>query len=118
MVVVNGPSTDGTAELLTNFAEETRLGTCDVASLGVSRNVAIAMAAGELIAFLDDDAIPPSDWLEQLVPAFADPIVAAAGGPVFDAPSIASMLVIELLVGWISDSTHLLASLSPASSQQ
>jgi len=30
----------------------------------------------------------------------------------------ATLLVIELLVGWISDSTHLLASLSPASSQQ
>lgn len=86
VVVVDGPSTDGTDEMLKDFAEEVRLGTCDVASLGASRNVAVAMAAGELIAFLDDDAIPPPNWLEQLVPAFTDPIVAAAGGPVFDVP--------------------------------
>ena len=86
VVVVDGPSIDGTSEMLEGFAEEVRLGTCAAASLGISRNVAIAMSAGELIAFLDDDAIPPPDWLEQLVPAFSDPLVAAAGGPVFDVP--------------------------------
>ena len=86
VVVVNGPSTDGTAKMLAEFSEVIRLGTCDVASVGASRNAATAMSAGELIAFLDDDAIPPPNWLEMLVPAFADPKVAAAGGPVFDVP--------------------------------
>ncbi len=86
VVVVDGPSTDGTAELLAGFEGQIRVGRCDVASLGASRNIAIAMAAGDLIAFLDDDAIPPPDWLEQLVLPFRDPTVAAAGGPVFDVP--------------------------------
>jgi hypothetical protein len=86
VVVVDGPSTDGTAEMLRSFEHSARLGTCDVAALGASRNIAVAMAAGDLVAFIDDDAIPPPDWLDLLVPAFEDSTVAAAGGPVFDVP--------------------------------
>jgi hypothetical protein len=44
------------------------------------------MAAGEVLAILDDDAVPEPVWLEQLAAAYEDATVAAAGGPVFDVP--------------------------------
>ncbi|MBI4884967.1 MAG: glycosyltransferase family 2 protein [Actinobacteria bacterium] len=86
VVVVNGPSTDGTAELLDQFALRVRQFTCDEANLGRSRNIGVRQAAGDLVAFIDDDAIPPPDWLELLVPCFDDEHVGAVGGPVFDVP--------------------------------
>jgi glycosyltransferase involved in cell wall biosynthesis len=82
--VVNGPSSDGTAELLSGYP--VRVGTCSEAQIGRSRNVGVRMAAGDVFAFLDDDAVPEPDWLEQLAGAYEDPMVAAAGGPVFDVP--------------------------------
>jgi hypothetical protein len=84
VIVVNGPSSDGTAELLSRYPA--RVGTCSEAHLTRARNVGVRMAAGDVFAFLDDDAVPESDWLEQLAGAYEDPTVAAAGGAVFDVP--------------------------------
>jgi GT2 family glycosyltransferase len=84
VIVVNGPSSDGTAELLSGYP--VRVGTCSEAHIGRSRNVGVRMAAGDVFAFLDDDAVPEPDWLERLASAYEDPMVAAAGGPVFDVP--------------------------------
>ncbi len=82
--MVNGPSSDGTAELLSEYP--VRVGTCSEAYITRSRNVGVRMAAGDIFAFLDDDAVPEPDWLEQLAGTYEDPTVAAAGGPVFDLP--------------------------------
>jgi glycosyltransferase involved in cell wall biosynthesis len=84
VIVVNGPSSDSTAELLSGYP--VRVGTCSEAHVSRSRNVGVRMAVGDVIAFLDDDAVPEPDWLEQLAGAYEDPTVAAAGGPVFDVP--------------------------------
>lgn len=48
--------------------------------LSGARNAGIAAANGELIAFLDDDAIPRPGWLDKLTEAFADPDVIGTGG--------------------------------------
>lgn len=45
------------------------------------RDLAIEHATGEILAFLDDDAYPRWDWLARAVRRFADPEVAAVGGP-------------------------------------
>ena len=45
-----------------------------------ARNEGIARASGDLIAFTDDDAVPPSDWLERLVAALDRHQAAVAGG--------------------------------------
>jgi GT2 family glycosyltransferase len=84
VIVVNGPSSDGTAELLSGYP--VRVGVCSETHVPRSRNVGVRMAAGDVFAFLDDDAVPEPDWLEQLAGAYEDPTVAAAGGPVFDVP--------------------------------
>jgi len=84
VVVVNGPSTDGTAALLEEWGEDLVLGSVDVRNLSVSRNAGIRLAAGEIVAFLDDDAIPEPEWLTELVAAYDSPAVGAAGGFVLD----------------------------------
>lgn len=50
--------------------------------LSGARNSGIALAKGELIAFLDDDASAEPDWLERLVRCCEDPQVLGAGGTV------------------------------------
>ena len=45
------------------------------------RNEGIRMAKGEIVAFLDDDAFPVPNWLEQAVKYFTLPDVAGVGGP-------------------------------------
>jgi GT2 family glycosyltransferase len=52
----------------------------DAANVSRARNIGIAAAAGEILAFLDDDAVPEPGWLTRLVAAFEDPRVEAATG--------------------------------------
>lgn len=86
VIVVNGPSTDGTAEMLVGWADRVRIFDCAEASIGQARNVGVQHAAGEIVAFIDDDAIPRADWLVHMVKPFRDERVGAVGGPVFDVP--------------------------------
>ncbi len=81
---MNGPSSDGTSEMLADYP--VRVGTCSEAHVTVSRNIGVQMAAGDILAFIDDDAEPEPDWLEQLAGAFDDPDVAAAGVRCYDVP--------------------------------
>ncbi|HVW44794.1 MAG TPA: glycosyltransferase [Amycolatopsis sp.] len=48
--------------------------------LSGARNTAIELAKGDVLAFLDDDACPEPDWLEQLLAGYHDPSVVAVGG--------------------------------------
>ena len=48
--------------------------------LSGGRNTGIAASTGEVIAFLDDDAVADVNWLRCLVDAYTDPSVAGVGG--------------------------------------
>ena len=48
--------------------------------ISVARNLGIAHSAGEVVAFIDDDAVPEPTWLDRLIRPFRDPGVAAAVG--------------------------------------
>jgi GT2 family glycosyltransferase len=53
-----------------------------------ARNAGYRSGSGRLVAFLDDDCSPATDWVVQLVAAFErDPQLAAVGGRVLPAPS-------------------------------
>jgi cellulose synthase/poly-beta-1,6-N-acetylglucosamine synthase-like glycosyltransferase len=82
VIVVEGPSKDHTAEVLAAWEHRIKRRHCSVANLAVSRNVGLCASAGELVAFIDDDAVPEPDWLARLVAPFSDPRVAAVGGPI------------------------------------
>lgn len=48
--------------------------------LSGARNSGWLKAQGEIIVFLDDDALAEPDWLEKLVTCYADPKVVGVGG--------------------------------------
>jgi glycosyltransferase involved in cell wall biosynthesis len=52
----------------------------DQPNISAARNIGVDHAAGDIIAFCDDDAIPEPEWLSRLVPAFDDNQVGIAGG--------------------------------------
>jgi glycogen synthase len=83
-IVVNGPSPDNTLEVLQAHASSVRVGTCTERNLSVSRNVGIEMARGDIVAFLDDDAVPDENWLDDIVAGFDTAEVAGVGGFVYD----------------------------------
>jgi glycosyltransferase involved in cell wall biosynthesis len=84
VVVVNGPSTDQTEAVLAEFAGAVRVARCPEAHLARSRNIGIAQAAGDVVAYVDDDAVPEPSWLAELSAAYDSPAVGGAGGIVYD----------------------------------
>ena len=48
--------------------------------LSYARNAGVKNAKGEIVAFIDDDAVADETWLENLVKNYNDPRVAGVGG--------------------------------------
>lgn len=48
-----------------------------------ARNLGIQQAKGEIIAFVDDDALPFPDWAEEMVKTYADTTIIGVTGPAF-----------------------------------
>lgn len=60
--------------------DHVKTATCAEQNIARARNTGLSLAAGELVAFIDDDAIPEPSWLARLVRPFRNDAVAAATG--------------------------------------
>lgn len=80
VLLIDDGSTDDTPEIARSFAF-VRYHRQNHGGLSAARNYGMKLAAGELLAYTDDDCIPDEDWLEHLSSAFDAPEWVAAGGP-------------------------------------
>jgi glycosyltransferase involved in cell wall biosynthesis len=83
LVVENGPR-DGTEERVAAVATgRVDYHHCRRKDANTARNAGVAAASGELVCFVDDDALIPETWLSELVAgAQRHPAAECVGGPV------------------------------------
>jgi GT2 family glycosyltransferase len=79
VIVVSDGSSDASAEIARN--QGARLVETAHRGLSHARNVGIANATGEIVAFLDDDAYPDHDWLYYIAASLRANGHAGVGGP-------------------------------------
>ena len=79
VVVVSDPAT---AQNISDLVPVDRVKTaiCTEANISKARNMGIDLAAGDIIAFIDDDAIAEPTWLARLVAPLSGSNIAASGG--------------------------------------
>ena len=83
VIVVNGPSTDETDVVVKGF-NNVKLVKCLERNLSVSRNLGIDNSSGDLVAFIDDDAIAEFNWVRDILAGYTDESIGGVGGIVYD----------------------------------
>ncbi len=101
VVVVIGPTHDDSVNMVrTEFGEQVHVARCHHFNLSCSRNVGLAHAAGDVVAFIDDDAVAGRHWLRQLADSYREHGVSGAGGRTYNVnPGAASL---QFLCGRVS----------------
>ncbi len=77
VIVVADPEA---ADAVAALAKPIKLIRFDAANISVARNLGIDQAKGEIIGFIDDDAVAEPTWLGRLCAGFTTPEVVAATG--------------------------------------
>jgi glycosyltransferase involved in cell wall biosynthesis len=90
VIVVDGPSDDNTDAVVQKWRSRIKYAKNNARNLSVSRNIGIRLAAGEIVAFIDDDAIPFNDWVGTLLSEYnsVPRLVAGVGGITYKAGSL------------------------------
>lgn len=77
----------------------------------VARNIGIIKAKGEIIAFIDDDAIADVDWIRKILKNYNHPKIGAVGGKVIeDRPLRENQTKTGSLIGKISKTGDLISN--------
>jgi glycosyltransferase involved in cell wall biosynthesis len=91
IVVVDNNSTDDTKTIVENWIPRANpncpIRYLFVARQGVSfaRNAGVEAATGDVVAFIDDDAVAEKDWLQRVIDDMRDQSLACVGGKVIPA---------------------------------
>ena len=82
ILVVDSSSDDETERLVGERFPTVAYAVCTagMGAMATARNLGYRMTAGEVLAFIDDDAFAEPTWLEHLLPFYDDPAVGAVGG--------------------------------------
>lgn len=83
IIVVNGPSNDETDSVLDKYPDVRVVKQETLNGLSYARNLGINASRGEIIAFIDDDAVADESWLGNLVLGYINETVGGVGGLVY-----------------------------------
>lgn len=113
IVVVDNASTDDTRETVAGLSKRTPANIRYVyetrPGLHWGRHAGARAAQGRILAFIDDDCLPESIWLESLVQAYAEFKPDAAGGKIlirWDQPPPSWVITYESVLGRIDLGTQ------------
>jgi glycosyltransferase involved in cell wall biosynthesis len=76
----------------------------------LARNIGICKAKGEIIAFLDDDAIADENWIKQILKNYNDSRVGGVGGQVIEDRPVRSKKRTHAVIGKIDKSGELISN--------
>jgi glycosyltransferase involved in cell wall biosynthesis len=81
VLILLKPSGDGTEEILRGYEKKLnmRIILQNEGYVTDALNLGLKQARGDIIVFLDDDAVPNSDWLQQYANAYSDGVGGVAG---------------------------------------
>jgi len=82
IVLVLDPDENLVSLLKSRMPSTVRIMTSERFGLSEARNCGVKNTTGEIVAFIDDDAVAAVDWLEKLVQVYDDPSVVAVGGSI------------------------------------
>lgn len=86
IIVVDNDRNESARETVDFFRENTKVPVIyavePAQNIALARNRGVAIATGELVAFLDDDEFPEKNWLQNLIDAMTKYVADAVFGPV------------------------------------
>jgi glycosyltransferase involved in cell wall biosynthesis len=107
VIVVSDGSTDESPQIARAYEGVSVIETPQ-RGLSSARNTGLQVASGEIVAYIDDDAIPDPDWLTHMAATFASGRYAAVGGP--NVLPDASSAVAQCVANAPGGPTHVLVS--------
>ncbi len=111
VIVVDGSVDRATGEVVAQTHPEARYVRSSIRNTPAQRNMGITLATGDIVAFIDDDAIAAPTWLEALANEYSADRIGGVGGFVeSDQPSTSPPTVRSVAVGQILRSGRLVGN--------
>ncbi|WXG40227.1 MAG: glycosyltransferase [Candidatus Freyarchaeum deiterrae] len=86
IIVIDNWSEDGSFEALkskfSGFSNVKIVRPSKRIGIAAARNYGLKIAAGDIVAFVDDDCITTKSWLKEIISAFEDEVVGCVGGKI------------------------------------